>query len=216
MKTLFRIIYVSCMVSVLVACDGFGLQKNYKYRSKPLDPHVGMNALEYIQSREDLSQMAKAIAYCSMEELYTQEQDYFTYLCINNEGMDNFVKSKGFEVGADITEVEVDAVSKMLQYHIVVGEYHAYGMKLPVEPVYVKNHLEGEWGLMTIKVNKSSQNSIGHPISNGNIVINEAGSNFSSKRISSVASNIMPVNGAIHIFNDFARFSKGVNYTPAY
>lgn len=201
----------------LVSCNGFGMQKDYKYESKPLDPHIPMNAWEFMQSRTDLSKMVEAVKYTGMEEMYTQDSTYCTYLFINNEGISNFIKSKGFDPDmASITDVDAELVTRLLQYHVISGEYHAYDMKLPVEPIYVKNNLEGEWGLMTIKVNKSSQNSIGHPISNGNIVVNETGSNFRSKRISSVTSNIMPTNGCVHIFNDFSRFSKNDHYTSAY
>lgn len=214
MKTIKNIFKLMLGVMLVTSCNGFGLQKNYKYESSPLDPHVDMNAWEFMQTREDLSQMVEAVEYAEMEDLYTQSEAYFTYLFINNNGMANFIMAKGV---TDIHHVEKEQVQRMLQYHTIIGEYHAYDKKLPVEPIYVKNNLEGEWGLMTIKVNKSSQNSIGHPISNGNIVVNETGSNFKSKRISSVTSNIMPTNGCIHIFNDYSRFTTGsTSYVSAY
>ena len=37
---------------------------------------------------------------------------------------------------------------------------------------------------------------------------NEKGSNFNSRRSSSVSSNIMPTNGVIHIMNDYAMYRK--------
>lgn len=213
MKNIFKLMLGVMMVT---SCNGFGLQKDYKYESAPLDPHVKMNAWEFMHSREDLSKMVEAVEYAEIDSLYTQDKAYFTYLFINNDGIDKFILAKGV---TDIHHVEKEQVARMLQYHCIIGEYHAYDKKLPVEPIYVKNNLEGEWGLMTIKVNKSSQNSIGqYPnISNGNIVINETGSNFKAKRISSVTSNIMPTNGCIHIFNDYSRFSTGSSaYVSAY
>ncbi len=204
----------------VVSCNGFGMQKDYKYESTPLDPHIDMTTWEFITDgylKDSLSIFKSAIEYAGLEDMYQQTEKVCTYLLINNTGMKNFIKSKGFDPDlASITDIDVELVTRLLQYHVISGEYHAYNMKLPVEPIYVKNNLEGEWGLMTIKVNKSSQNSIGHPISNGNIVVNETGSNFRSKRISSVTSNIMPTNGYVHIFNDFSRFSKNDHYSTAY
>ncbi|MNR32721.1 hypothetical protein D3C85_1503340 [compost metagenome] len=127
--------------------------------------------------------------------------------------MTAFLTKYGF---SSITQIDVQKVKKLLQYHIIVGEYHAYDKKLPVEPIYVKTLLAGEDGLLTIKVNKSSANSVGSPITNGNILINLRPSNFLSASISSVTSNILPTNGAIHVFPGFAFYRRDANYTPAF
>lgn len=201
-----KIIIAALAAILLQSCSGFGLQKDYKYESHPLDPHIDMTAWEYMCSREDLSEMVEAVEYTGMEEYYSQTDSCLTYLFLNNDAIANF---RNLHAQVDkISYCEVDEVKRLLQYHIVVGEYHSLNGKLPVEPIYVKTLLPGEWGLMTMKVNKSSSNSIGSPIANGNIVANETSSNFRSRRISSVTSNIMPVNGVIHIFNDFAMFRK--------
>lgn len=193
-------------LSILCACNNFKMQTDYQYESSPLDPHINMNAWEYMNSREDLSEMVEAVEFTGMQDYYTQTDRYITYLFLNNDAIMNF-KTAHAQV-EKIFYCDRDEVERLLLYHMVVGEYHSLNKKLPVEPIYVKTLLEGEWGLMTLKVNKSSSNSIGFPIANGNIVANEKGSNFNSRRSSSVASNIMPTNGVVHIMNDYAMFRK--------
>ncbi len=197
---------IAAISLALSACNGFTVQKDYKYKSQPLDPHVGVNAWEFMQTRSDLSEMVKAVEYTGLQDLYTQEDRTLTYLFLNNTAFANF-KNVHAQV-ENITAIDVEQVKRLLQYHIVIGEYHSLNQKLPVQPIYVKTLLDGEWGLMTLKVNKSSSNSIGYPISNGNIVANEKGSIFNSRQASSIASNIMPTNGFIHIMNDYAMFRK--------
>ena len=203
----FKIILaVSLIAALLPSCSKFGLQKNYKYESSPLDPHIEMTAWEYMNSRDDLSEMVEAVEYTGMEEYYSQTDSCLTYLFLNNTAIANF-RNAHAQVDK-ISYCDVAEVRRLLLYHIVVGEYHSLNKKLPVQPIYVKTLLDGEWGLMTLKVNKSSSNSIGSPIANGNIVANETSSNFRSKRISSVTSNVMPLNGVVHIFNDYSMFRK--------
>lgn len=150
--------------------------------------------------------MVEAVEFTGMQDYYTQTDRCITYLFLNNMAITNF-RNAHAQVDK-ISYCDVEDVTRLLLYHMIVGEYHSLNKKLPVEPIYVKTLLEGEWGLMTLKVNKSSSNSIGYPIANGNIVANDKGSNFNSRRSSSVASNIMPVNGVIHIMNDYAMFRK--------
>lgn len=201
------------LLSLCLGCSEFKMQTDYHYESKPLDPHVGVNAWEYMQSREDLSEMVEAVQYTGMEDYYTQTARTITYLFLNNTAMANFRNTH-----SQIEKIEYwdkDEVTRLLLYHMVIGEYHSLNQKLPVQPMYVKTLLDGEWGLMTLKVNKSSSNSIGYPIANGNIVANEKGSIFNSRQSSSVASNIMPKNGVIHIMNDYAMFRKtATDVTP--
>lgn len=206
MKTVKNIAIAALSLLMLGACQNFKLQTDYKYESSPLDPHVGMNAWEYMNSRDDLSEMVEAVEYTGMQDYYTQTDRTITYLFLNNDAIMNF-KTAHAQV-EKIYYCDRDEVTRLLQYHMIVGEYHSLNQKLPVEPIYVKTLLEGEWGLMTLKVNKSSSNSIGFPIANGNIVANEKGSNFNSRRSSSVSSNILPTNGVIHIMNDYAMFRK--------
>ena len=200
------ILGVTALFMMCVSCSDFRMQTDYKYESSPLDPHIGMNAWEYMQTREDLSEMVEAVEYTGMVDYYTQSERTITYLFLNNTAILAF-RNNHAQVDK-ISYCDKEEVSRLLLYHMIVGEYHSLNRKLPVEPIYVKTLLEGEWGLMTLKVNKSSTNSIGYPIANGNIVANEKGSNFNSRRSSSIASNIMPTNGVIHVMNDYAMFRK--------
>lgn len=211
---LYNLFVLFAFALVYSSCDKLELQKDYDYKGQPLDPHVDMTAWEFMNSRPDVfSIMKEAVEYAGMEEYYSQTDSLMTYLFVNDTGMQTFITSRG---GLEITHVDVEVVKNFLRYHMIRGEYHAYNKKLPVEPIYVKTMLKGEDGLLTIKVNKSSTNSVGSPIANGNIVVNETASNFRSKRISSVTSNIMPVNGVIHVFSDYAYYRKDANYTPAF
>lgn len=211
---LYKLLVLFILIAGCASCGELELQKDYDYKGQALDPHVYMTAWEFMNSRQDVfSIMKEAVEYAGMQEYYAQTDSLMTYLFINNTGMQAFITSRG---GLEIKHVDVELVRKFLQYHIIKGEYHAYHKKLPVEPIYVKTMLKGEPGLLTIKVNKSSTNSIGSPIANGNIVINETDSNFKSKRISSVTSNILPTNGVVHVFSDYAYYRKDANYVPAY
>lgn len=208
-----RIIALAAIAVLFASCEGFKLQSDYKYHSEPLDTHVGVNAWDFMQSREDLSEMVEAVEYTGMQDYYTQTDRTITYLFLNNTAMANF-RNTHSQI-EKISFWDKDEVSRLLLYHMVVGEYHSLDRKLPVQPIYVKTLLDGEWGLMTLKVNKSSSNSIGYPIANGNIVANEKGSIFNSRQSSSVSSNIMPTNGVIHIMNDYAMYRKtSTDVTP--
>ncbi len=206
MKTIKTIATLFAVMAVLASCSKFRMQTDYHYESAPLDPHVGINAWQYMQSREDLSEMVEAVQFAGMEDYYTQKSRTITYLFLNNTAILAF-RNNHAQVDK-ISYCDKDEVTRLLLYHMIVGEYHSLDQKLPVQPIYVKTLLDGEWGLMTLKVNKSSSNSIGYPIANGNIVANEKGSNFNSRRSSSVTTNIMPTNGVIHIMNDYAMYRK--------
>ena len=206
MKRMILGAFALAMLSLCAGCNDFRMQTDYKYESAPLDPHIKMNAWEFMQTREDLTEMVEAVEYTGMQDYYTQTERTITYLFLDNTAILAF-RNNHAQVDK-ISYCDKEEVTRLLLYHMVVGEYHSLQQKLPVEPIYVKTLLEGEWGLMTLKVNKSSANSIGYPIANGNIVANEKGSNFNSRRSSSIASNIMPTNGVVHIMNDYAMFRK--------
>ena len=53
-----RIIFGAiALLMMCTACNDFRLQTDYKYVSSPLDPHIGINAWEFMQTRDDLSEM---------------------------------------------------------------------------------------------------------------------------------------------------------------
>lgn len=202
------------LLTVFCSCKKFPLQKNYEFSGEAVDPHVNMTAWAFMQSRPDVfSLMTEAVKYAGMTSVYEQMDVKYTYLFINNVGMAAFIAKYGV---LTVQNIDVDKVKKMLQYHIIEGEYHAYDKKLPVEPIYVKTLLAGEDGLLTIKVNKSAAGSIGSPIANGNIVLNLLNSNFLSVSSSSVTSNLMPLNGVIHVFPNVAYYRRDANYASAF
>ena len=203
-----------CSLLTLTGCKKLALQKSYAYEGEAIDTHVNMTTWQFMQSRPDVfSLMTEAAEYAGMKSVYEQTDAKYTYLLINNTGMTSFITKYGF---SSIKNIDAEKVRKLLQYHIIEGEYHAYDKKLPTEPIYVKTLLAGEDGLLTIKVNKSSANSVGSPITNGNIIVNLRPSNFVSASISSVTTNILTTNGAIHVFPAFAYYKRDANYVQAF
>ncbi|RZM11438.1 MAG: hypothetical protein EOO88_46875, partial [Pedobacter sp.] len=195
---------------IFSSCEKLPLQKSYDFEGQAVDTRVNMTAWDFMNSRPDVfSMMTEAVTYAQMESYYQQMDVKYTYLFINNTGMAAYIARNGVIA---ITAIDVRLVKKMLMYHIIEGEYHAYDKKLPVEPIYVKTLLTGEEGLLTIKVNKSAAGSIGAPIANGNIVLNLLNSNFLSQASSSVTSNLMPLNGVIHVFPNVAYYRRDANY----
>lgn len=71
---------MALLLTVLVSCQDFKMQTDYKYTSSPLNPHIEMNAWEYMQSREDLSEMVEAVEFTGMQDYYTQTDRCITYL----------------------------------------------------------------------------------------------------------------------------------------
>jgi hypothetical protein len=210
-----RVLFIAmALLTVFGGCKKLPLQKNYEFSGEAVDPHVNMTAWAFMQSRPDVfSLMTDAVKYADMVSFYEQMDVKYTYLFINNTGMAAFIAKYGV---LTVQNIDVEKVKKMLRYHIIEGEYHAYDKKLPVEPIYVKTLLKGEDGLLTIKVNKSAAGSIGSPIANGNIVLNLLNSNFLSVSSSSVTSNLMPLNGVIHVFPSVAYYRRDANYTSAF
>lgn len=204
---------MACSIALLAAgC----LQKDYEYIKTPIDPHVHMSVWDFIRSRPDeFSLLQEAISHAGMEEIYRQTDDKYTYLLINNQGMTSFLGTHG-----SVTAETIDSavVRKMLSYHIIEGEYHAFKKKLPVEPIFVKTLLEGEDGLLTIKVSKSQigQATNQDQIINGNINVNDVGSNGSSPEILSVTSNILTLSGPAHVFRKYGYYKRNASYQPAY
>ncbi len=203
---------IICMCFSLSSC----LQKDADYYGEPLNPKVNMTAWEYMQSRPDaFSRMIEAVNYTGLSGYYSQTSKKYTYLLLNNVAMNQFLSKYG---AGDFVAIDVEKVKKLLLYHIINGEYHAYNQKLPIEPMYVKTFLEGQDGLLTIKVEKSDQSSavFQDQIINGNVVVNDNGSNFSSGKINSVTTNILSNNGPIHVFRDYAFYKRSSTYQTAY
>lgn len=192
------------------------VQKDYDYVKTPIDPHVDMSVWDFIVSRPDeFSLLVEAIIHADMVELYRQTEKRYTYLLLNNQAMRTFLGVYGSETAVTL---EPEIVQKLLSYHTIEGDYHAFNMKLPVEPIFVKTLLEGEDGLLTIKVSKSQigQATNQDQIINGNINVNDVGSNGSSPEILSVTSNILTWSGPAHVFRKYSYYRRNAAYMPAF
>ena len=74
-----KIFSLAALMMAIVSCQGFKMQTDYKYESQPLDPHIGVDAWEYMQSREDLSEMVAAVEFTGMQDYYTQKEQTITF-----------------------------------------------------------------------------------------------------------------------------------------
>ena len=196
-----RIIALLLTMTGLASC-GLDLQENYDYQASVSDPHVNMTAWEFFKSRPDLfSEFMQAVEYADMEDYYTQTENMYTYLALSNTAMQSFRESN-FPGAVSIIECDKEAVRELLLYHIVDGEYSSYG-QLQVDPMFVLTLLPGEYGLMTMSVRKNPWQA-----AVGQIVINSTGSNSNSPMRTAKTSNILPVNGVIHVFDNYCYYKK--------
>jgi len=176
------------------------LQTDYDYEASVADPHVNVTAWEYLeQNSDEFSELLSAIEYTGLKDYYTQTEEKYTFLCLNNIGMQAYLEAV-FPGETDITNCDVETVRNMLLYHIVDGEYSSYG-QLSAEPMYVLTMLSGEQGLMTMSVWKNPWQS-----AVGKVLINS--SNGSSPQRKVKTSNIMPTNGVIHILENYCYYKK--------
>lgn len=201
MKKITYKISLFLMLFVLASCD-LDLQKNYDYEASVDDPHVDMTAWEFFQTRQDIfSELIEAIEYTDLVEYYSQTENMYTYLALNNTGMKTY-RENVFPGIASIKDCDKETVKNMLLYHIVDGEYSSYG-DLNVDPMYVLTLLSGEKGLMTMAVWKNPWQA-----AVGKIIVNQTGSNAKSPQRTAKTSNILPVNGVIHIFENYCYYQK--------
>ena len=134
-KTIYRTIFFCLSVIALAGCD-LELQKNYDYEASVDDPHVNVTAWEYFQDHQDIfSEFTTAIEYTGLKDYYTQTENKYTYLALNNTAMQSY-RENVFPGIASITDCDKETVKNMLLYHIVDGEYSSYG-QLQVEAMFV-------------------------------------------------------------------------------
>ena len=197
--------FAALIVFVLLntGCD-MPLQQNYDYESSVLDPHISATAWDFLQTKSDLfSIFTEAVEYAGLDNYYKQTERKYTFLVLNNTAMKLYMMDR-FPGTNSITECDRDQVRDMLLYHIVDGEYSGYG-QLPVEPMFVLTLLKGDQGLMTMLVRKNPWQADA-----GKIVINDTGSNGSSPMRLATTSNLLPVNGVIHIFENYSYYKKSL------
>ena len=147
------------------------------------------------------SELIAAIEYTGLKDYYTQTDNKYTFLALDNTAMQNFRNNECSGV-ATITECDASKVTDLLLYHIVDGEYSSYG-QLQVDPMFVLTMLKGENGLMTMSVWKNPWQA-----AVGKILVNQTGSNGKSPQRQAKTSNILPTNGVIHIFENYCKYSK--------
>ena len=185
---------------VAVGCGDMKLQTDADFDASVLDPHIDMTAWEYFETRSDIfSKFMTAIELADMKEYYTQTAHPYTFLALTNTAVDGFVSGAGF---SSVEEVPAESLQNLIRYHIVDGVYSSYG-DLPVEPIFVLTLLRREEGLMTMLTRKNPWMADA-----GKIVVNNTGSNGSSPMRLAVSSNIMPLNGVVHVFESHCYYKK--------
>lgn len=179
------------------------LQTDYDYEPSVLDPHVDMTAWEFLQTRPELfTTFMDAVVYAELQSYYQQNDSMYTFLVLTETAMTNYMKSIN-PSAVTIQDLDKDRVTDMLKYHIVEGRYSSHYNELQPEPMFVQTLLRNEKGLMTMLVRKSPWNKLV-----GKIVVNDAGSNGNSPYRQARTSNILPVNGVIHVFDSYCYYVK--------
>ncbi|NLO70362.1 MAG: hypothetical protein GX102_05355 [Porphyromonadaceae bacterium] len=203
MKKIIKRIYITCILLTLMLTGcGLELQKDFDYVSSVLDPHIDMTAWEYVKSRPDMfSIYCDAVEYAEIKDYFTQKDKKYTFLALSDVAMKTYMQDR-FPGATKIEECDKETVKRMLLYHIVDGEYSAYG-NLMVEPMFVLTLIRGEEGLMTMLTRKNPWQADA-----GKVVVNDTGSNGSSPMRLAVTSNIMPTNGVIHVFDSYCYYKK--------
>lgn len=194
-------LYISALFLIsLQACD-LSLQEDYDYKPSVPDPNINMSAWEYINTRNDLSLFVEAVRHAGMTAYYEQQEELYTYLVINNTGM-NLLLSEQFR-GVDVPDTDPVKLKDALLYHIIINGKFTTISDLSSDPFYVQTALKGENGLMTLSFYKNA-----YPTGVAKVVVNDTGSNGSSPRRASLSSNIMPTNGVIHIFDTYCYYKR--------
>jgi len=202
MKTyIFKFIIYFVATIFCQSCD-LSLQKDYDYESSVPDPHINMTAWEYLSSEKDrFSLFTEAIEHAGIKEYYEQTKSEYTYLALSNTAM-NTLLSERF-AGNDIQDCDKEILKKYLLYHIIInGKFTTIG-DLSSEPFFVQTALKGEEGFMTLCFYKNA-----YPTGVAKVIVNETGSNGSSPRRLSITTNIMPVNGVIHVFDTYCYYNR--------
>lgn len=207
---LFGIIYA--VIFTFSSCN-LALQTDAEYTGESLDPHVYVNAWDYIKDKSEFSDMVDAIEYSGLDSIYSQTDKKYTFLIIKNPALTDWANRLGY---LSVKDVPKETVTNLLKYHIIEGEYSGYHKPTPVVPLYVRNLLKGEDALITFKISKSAWPTYDLSITTGNAVINTDGSNGLSRSMGSSTTNILTTNGVIHIFLKFSYYQRDKNYIPLF
>jgi len=192
-KALFLLI----INSILISCEMLPLYTNPEYNGKALDINQNMTCWEFIESRPDLlSNMKTAIEICDLKDLYSQTSKKYTYLLLTNAAI-----NEAELVDASTSEVKKNDLKNILLYHIIRGNYHAYGT-LGYDVVFVVTLWEDPNAIMSLKLGTSKtdyniQDALFAMELCGNSVVRRART-----------SNLIMTNGPAHVFDNKLQYVK--------
>lgn len=188
------------VMALITSCSlgGLDLQKSYKYEQGVLDPHLKMNTLEYMKSRNQpdgdslFSIMLQAIQYTGLESKYEADGPFTYFLLTDTSFTDpnnGYLVDKGVQ---SITELPQDTVKALLLYHIIVGKYTSLDLKQDI-PMDVQTLLDGDKGKMTL--DRDDQYRIHVNSFSG-----------SQRSVTTATTNLLPTNGVINVLDDYAAY----------
>jgi uncharacterized surface protein with fasciclin (FAS1) repeats len=176
---------------LLTGCDKFPLQTDYEYNPKKIDIYQHKTCWEFIESRPDiLSTMNEAIVKCGLQNYYTQTERVYTYLLLNNDAFANYIFLQ-LNV-TNVVDADSTKLTNMLLYHIVKGNYSAYG-QLNYDPIHVLTCWNDINAVMTIKLNDTKTSSADQ---DKLILMDQCGK---STQFPAVTSNLIMTNGPAHV-----------------
>lgn len=224
MKTFILHYYISgslfLLLFLMISCKDFKLQTSASYDGKPIDPHINMNAWEFISSRSDFSVFKNLIDSAGMRSYYQQTDKKYTYLFVKNDKMNNYLSKYSDKT---ITTMPMDKRILFIKYHIIDGEYSALKNEIPTNYILVHSLIEGEGGQITIKMYKaSSLYYVDYYTGNmvmvaGSVIVNPYSTNGTSYQQVAITSNLEATNGIIHVLEDYVFYqNEQTGFKPLY
>lgn len=194
MKKIINIVLCLFIVGTMGSCD-LSLQTNDDYTGGKLDIYQHKTCWEYMESRSDLfASMMEGLELCDMVDYYTQTTQKYTFLLLTEKA----IADKVAEAKADPSKVQ--GLKEILLFHIVKGEYHAYG-PLDYNVTFVETLLGGDAKMsLVLQQHASNRNNIDRL----NVMTNCG----SSKVVTAVASNYIMTNGPAHILDAICVYTK--------
>lgn len=194
MKKIINIILCTFVACTMGACD-LALQSNDDYTGGKLDIYQHKTCWEYMESRSDLfASMMEGLRLCDMTDYYMQTTQKYTFLLLSEKA----IAEKVAEAKADPSKVQ--ELKDIFLFHIIRGEYHAYG-RLDYNVTFVETLLAGDAKMsFVLKQHASNRNDIDRL----NVMTNCG----SSKVVTAVASNYIMTNGPAHILEAICEYVK--------
>lgn len=187
-----KISYILSLVLLLVmmhSCD-LPLRTTDDYNGKSLDINQYKTCWEFIESREDLTNMKVLVELCGLKEYYAQTETKYTFLLWSNKALTD---TELEEAKQDATKLA--SLKDALLFHIIKGYYHAYG-PLTYEITFVETLSNDPDIYMSLTLSQAASDR--NKIDRLN-VMTDCGS---SKVITAIASNLIMTNGPGHILDE--------------